>query len=97
VHWVVFNRQIGQDFRWFMVYTELWLSAVFVLTAWLVASSKTRTLRILLWANLWISALDIVNYWLWFRHNEWVLRAEFLVMIVATVLIISVCFNKTTK
>ena len=66
---------------------ELWLSSVFVLLAWAISTSKTRTLRILIKANLWISVLDVVGYWLFFRRNEFFLGGEGMVMVVATVLI----------
>jgi len=87
LHWVVFDKTVYEDFRWPMVHIELWISAVVVLMAWLIAERKTRTLRILLRANLWISGIDIFNYVLFFRRQEWFLRAEFVVMLVATVLI----------
>jgi hypothetical protein len=87
VHWVVFDKTVYEDFRWPIFHAELWLSAVFVLLAWLIAVSKTRTLRILIWANLIISAIDIVHYWLFFRRNEWFLAGEGMVMVVATIII----------
>jgi hypothetical protein len=70
-----------------MFHIELWLSAFFVLLAWLISIRKTRTLRILILANLLISAVDIVHYWLFFRRNIWFLTGEGMVMVVATVII----------
>jgi hypothetical protein len=87
VSWIIFDKTVLQDFRWYYIANQLWLSAVFVLVGWLVATTKTRTLRILLWANLLISLIDLVNYWLYFRRQEWFLRAEFMVMLIATILI----------
>jgi hypothetical protein len=87
VRWIIFDKTVFQDYRWYFVACELWLSAVFVLAAMLIMASRTRIIRILLWANLWISILDIVNYWGWFRRQEWFLRAEMVVMLIATVLI----------
>ena len=81
VQWIVFDKSVNQDFRWYFVYNELWLSAVFVLLAALIWTRKTRTIRLLLWANLLISAIDIVNYWLFFRRNEIMLLGEGCVML----------------
>jgi len=66
---------------------ELWLSSTFVLFGWLIATRKTRTIRILIKANLWISVFDLINYWLFFRRNEYFLGGEGMIMAVATVLI----------
>ena len=87
VSWIIFDKTVSQDFRWYFVAMELWLSSVFVLLAWAISTSKTRTLRILIKANLWISVLDVVGYWLFFRRNEFFLGGEGMVMVVATVLI----------
>lgn len=88
IHWVVFDKTVYEYFRWPIVHTELWLSAVFVLVAWLISASKTYILRILLWTNLLISVIDIFNYFLFFRRNEWLLTSEGMIMVVATVLIL---------
>jgi hypothetical protein len=87
VRWVVYDKTVLEDFRWPIYHVELWLSAVFVLLAWLISTCKTPTLRILLLANLLISVVDIVHYWLFFRRNEWFLGGEGTVMVVATVII----------
>jgi hypothetical protein len=87
VHWVVFDKTVYEDFRWPIFHAELWLSAVFVLLAWLISTSKTYTLRTLLWANLLISGIDIIHYILYFRRNIWFLSAEGMIMVIATVII----------
>lgn len=88
VSWIIFDKTVRQDFRWFYVAMELWLSAVFVLLAWLISTKKTRTLQILIKANVWISVFDLVHYWLFFRRNEWFLAVEGMIMAVGTILII---------
>jgi hypothetical protein len=93
VRWIFLDKTVYQDFRWYLVYTELWLSATFVLLAALLWTHKTRTIRILLWANILISVIDLWNYWLFFRRQEWFLKAEFVVMLVATVLIFHHAFT----
>jgi hypothetical protein len=87
VSWIIFDKTVYQDFRYYYIYNELWLSAVFVLLAWMISTAKTYTLRILLLANLLISAIDIVHYWLFFRRSPVFLAAEGMVMVVATVII----------
>jgi hypothetical protein len=87
VSWILFDKTVCEDFRWVYVANELWLSAVFVLLAWAISTSKTRTLRILLWANLLISVVDIVHYWTFFRRSAWFLAGEGMIMVVATVII----------
>jgi hypothetical protein len=95
VSWIIFDKSVTQDFRWFVIATEEWLSSTLVLVAWMIAKRKTRTLRILLWANLLISAIDLADYWLFFRRQEWFLRAELVVMLIATCLILY--YASTTK
>ena len=87
VSWIKFDSTIFQDFRWYWVANELWLSAVLVLLAWMISTIKTYTLRILLWANLLISVIDIIHYWLFFRRNLWFLAGEGMIMVLATVII----------
>ena|ERR1700744_2093745 len=93
VRWIIFDKTVCEDFRWVMIYNELWLSATFVLIAALIWTQKTRTIRILLNANILISIIDLVNYWLFFRRQEWFLRAELVVMLVATILIFHHAFT----
>jgi hypothetical protein len=77
---------------------ELWLSAVFVLAAWLISTRRTRTLRILILANLWISVIDIVHFILFYRRSELFMAAEGMVMVVATLIItINDSTNKNEK
>lgn len=87
VSWIIFDPTVKQDFRWYLVYNELWLSAVFVLLAWLISTRKTRTIRFLILGNLAISGIDIVNYWLFFRRNEWMLLSEGLAMLITIIFI----------
>ena len=87
VSWIQYDSTVLQDFRWYLFANELWLSAVFVLVAWLISTGKTRTLKILILANLLISVIDIVHYWLFFRRNIWFLSGEGTVIVVATVII----------
>jgi hypothetical protein len=87
VSWIIFDKTVSEDFRWVYFANELWLSAFLVLLAWLISTRRTRILRILLWANLWISVVDIFNYWLFFRRSEWLLAAEGMIMVAATVII----------
>ena len=87
VHWVVYDKTVYEDFRWPIFHVELWLSAFFVLLAWLIATYQTRTIRILLWANLWISVIDLVHYLFFFRRNEWLMATEGMIMVGTTVII----------
>ena len=94
VSWIILDRTVNQDFRWYMVYNELWLSAVLVLLSFVICTRKTKSIRILVKALICVSLVDIVNYWLWFRRNENALILEGVIMLVATVLI---CKNESTK
>lgn len=91
VQWIVFDKTVEQDFRWYWVYNELWLSAILVLAAFLMMKRKTRSIRIALWALCLVSVEDIINYWLWFRRNEPVLTIEGLTMFMAAILIFNPC------
>jgi hypothetical protein len=88
VRWIIFDKTVIQDFRWYMVYDELWLSAFFVLLAFLICRKKTRNLQIALWSVFWVSIVDIVNYWLWFRRNEMALTFEGIIMLIGAILIL---------
>ena len=87
VRWIIFDKSVEQDFRWYIVYSELWLSATLVIAAVLIMKSKTRTIVLLLWALFCISIVDIVNYWLWFRRSELMLTLEGLIMVVFSAII----------
>lgn len=87
VRWIIFDKTVEQDFRWYWVYNELWLSAILVIAAMLIIKIRTRTIILLLWALFCISIVDIVNYWLWFRRNELALTLEGLIMIVFSAII----------
>jgi len=89
VSWIVCDGSVFQDFRWYWVYNELWLSAFLVLAAFLVMTRKTYAIRITLWALSLVSLVDIVNYWLWFRRNEPALTLEGLIMLIAAITIIT--------
>lgn len=93
VQWIVLDKTVNQDFRWYWVYNELWVSAALVLAAFLVMTRKTRAIRIVLYALLIVAMIDIVNYWLWFRRNEWALTVEGLVMFNAAILIFKPCIK----
>jgi hypothetical protein len=86
VRWIRYDRSVFQDFRWYWVYNELWVSAFFVILSFLIIRRKTRKLQIALWGLFWVSVVDILNYWLFFRRNEYALSLEGLIM-VATALI----------
>jgi|GEM_PF-5134141 len=85
--WIVFDKTVIQDFRWYYVYSELWISALFVLISFIITQRKTRNLQIALWGVFWVSIVDIVNYWLFFRRNELMLTLEGLIMFVAAIII----------
>lgn len=91
VQWIVYDRSVNQDFRWYWVYNELWISALLVLVAFLVMTRKTKPIRISLWALIMVAIVDIVNYWLWFRRNETALTIEGLIMLSAAILIFNPC------
>jgi hypothetical protein len=92
VRWICYDYQWGtpvsQDFKWYIVQNELWLSATLVLLAFLIAKSKTKSIRIMLRGLLLVSIVDIVNYWLWFRRNEQALIFEGMIMLWVAILII---------
>jgi len=87
VKWIVFDKTVNQDFRWYCVYSELWISALFVLISFIITRRKTRNLQIALWGVFWVSIVDIFNYWLFFRRNELMLTLEGLIMFVAAIII----------
>ena len=88
VRWIIFDKTVNQDFRWYFVYNELWLSAFFALVAFLIIDRKTRKLQIALWSVFWVSIVDIINYWLWFRRNELALTSEGIIMLFGAILIL---------
>lgn len=81
VRWILFDKTVRQDFRWYIVYNELWLSSFFVILAMLVMKSRTRAIILLSWSLFFVAIVDIVNYWLWFRRNEIMLGVEGLIMV----------------
>lgn len=87
VSWIVLDKTVEQDFRWYYVYNELWLSSTLVIVAFLICKRKTKDIRIALRSLVGISIADIINYWLWFRRNEYALFIEGLIMFVGTILI----------
>lgn len=93
VSWIMCDKTVSQDFRWYWVANEIWLSQTLIIAAILIMKSKTFVIRTLILALLIVSIIDIVNYWFWFRRNEWMLDLEGLVMIVATVII----YNKNVR
>lgn len=93
VSWIILDKTVNQDFRWYWVANELWLSSVFVLLAWKISKCKTRPIRLLINANLIISGVDIVNYWLWFRRNEFMLFLEGFIMLLTIILILKIIPN----
>ena len=97
VSWIRYDRSVSQDFRWYWVYNELWLSALFVLVAFTISKGKTMAMTILLRALMIMSVVDIVHYWLWFRRNEYVLTLEGLIMIASTAIIVKKTWNKPSR
>jgi hypothetical protein len=93
VSWILFDGSVYQDFRWYWVYNELWLSSFLVLGAFLVMTRKTRAIRITLWCLTLVATVDIVNYWLWFRRSEMALNLEGLIMLTAAILIFKPCIK----
>lgn len=87
VSWILFDKTVNQDFRWYMVYSELMISALFVLLSFLIIKVKTRKLQVVLWALFWVSIVDIANYVLFFRRNEIALTVEGLIMFIGAILI----------
>jgi hypothetical protein len=88
VRWIFFDKSVEQDFRWYLVYNELCISALCVLVSFLIVKRKTRKLQIALWALLYVNIVDIMNYWLFFRRQELLLTLEGMIMVVASVLIL---------
>jgi hypothetical protein len=93
VKWIIFDKTVDQDWRWYLVYNELWLSAFFVILAMLIMKYRTHTIILLLWALFFVAIVDIVNYWLWFRRNEIALGLEGLIMVAFSAII----FTKSQK
>lgn len=88
VSWIILDKGVSQDFRWYWVYNELWVSSVFVLIAFMLCKQRTKSINIIIWSLLIISGIDIVNYWLWFRRNELCLFAEGLVLLSGLIIIL---------
>ena len=88
VRWIVCDKTVFQDFRWYIVWSEWWISGFFVLLAFLIILRKTRKLQIALWSLFWVSVVDIINYWLFFRRQEYLLTLEGMIMVVGAILII---------
>lgn len=97
MRWILLDRSVSQDFRWYWVYNELWVSQTFVLLAFLIMRSRTFAIRCLLRALVAVSIIDIVNYWLFFRRQEWLLAAEGMIMVVASYIIFNHDSNPTNE
>lgn len=89
VRWILFDKTVIQDFRWYWVYNELWLSALFILLAFIIMKKKTYSIIVMLWSLLCIAIADIFNYWFWFRRNEYLLTVEGLFMLLGTTIILT--------
>ena len=87
VSWILCDETVNQDFRWYIVQNELWLSSTLVIAAFLIAESFTRDMRVMLAGLLIVSGIDIVNYWMYFRRSENLLFLEGLVMFSAMAII----------
>lgn len=82
VRWIIFDKSVCEDFRWVLVYNELWLSSTLVIAAILIMKTKTLAIILLFRALLGIAIVDIINYWLWFRRKELMLTLEGLIMVI---------------
>lgn len=94
--WIIFDRSVRQDFRWYIVYNQLWLSATLVIMAILICTRLTFRIRIVSLSLLIVSFIDIVHYWLFFRRNEWFLFGEGVIMAVAAIIRFYAKYAKST-
>ncbi len=63
------------------------LSVTLILAAFFVAVKSFRE-KVAVGAFLLISIIDIWHYWLWYKRNEYVLGFEFIIIIVAGLLMV---------
>ena len=87
VSWIIFDKTVNQDYRWYYCQFEMLLSMSFTLASLLIIKNKTRTFNIVLWASFLVSIIDIANYWLWFRRNEFLIFLEGWVMLSSIIII----------
>lgn len=62
------------------------VSLTLVLAAFYIYVSSTR-MKIAVGSFLLISLIDIAHYWMYFKRNGYVVHLEFLILIVAAILI----------
>jgi hypothetical protein len=79
--WIVFEEYMKQprDIQWYVKDTSDMLCVTMILLAFLLAI-RDRVLKIIVRGFLIVSLLDIVHYWLYYKHNEYFLLAESVVL-----------------
>jgi hypothetical protein len=80
-------EKIEQDIQWYIKDTGDMLSVTLILAAFFVAVKSFRE-KVAVGAFLLISIIDIWHYWLWYKRNEYVLGFEFIIIIVAGLLMV---------
>jgi lipopolysaccharide export LptBFGC system permease protein LptF len=78
-------EDVEQDIQWYVKDTGDLLSISLILLAFYFSVKSVRE-KIAVGAFLLISIIDIANYWLWYKRNEYIVQFEFIILIVAALL-----------
>lgn len=78
-------EKVEQDIQWYIKDTGDLVSVIFLLSAFYLHVQSTR-MKIAVGSFLLISIIDIGHYWLWYKRNEYVVQFEFIILIVAAIL-----------
>lgn len=79
-------EDIEQDIQWYIKDTGDLFSISLILLAFYLSVKSIRE-KIVVGSFLLISIIDIIHYWLFYKRNEYFIIAEFIIVIVAALLV----------
>jgi hypothetical protein len=79
-------EDIEQDIQWYIKDTGDLLSISLILLAFYLSVKSIRE-KIVVGSFLLISIIDIIHYWLFYKRNEYFIILEFIIVIVAALLV----------
>jgi hypothetical protein len=83
---LILFEKVEQDIQWYIKDTGDLVSVTLILAAFYVYVSSIR-MKIAIGSFLLISLIDIAHYWMYYKRNGYVVQLEFLILIVAAILI----------
>lgn len=103
-HWFLFpvedpktGQLITQDIQYYVFDTGNMLSVSLIILSILLLKTKTVSYQISITTVFIISLLDIVHYWLFYKQNEYVVILESLMMVGASIIVLTRNVSKKWK